>query len=64
MIRQDERCSLTAAITATRVLVDAWFDVPTASGPAEITAVVLAVCVEIPVSLLCATVAVRSFRLG
>jgi hypothetical protein len=61
LTRQDERCSLAAAITATLVLVDAWFDVTTASGPAEITAVVMASCVEVPVSLLCATVAVRCF---
>ena len=61
LIRRDERYSQTAAITATLVLVDAWFDVTTASGPAVITAVVMAVCVEIPAALLCATVAVRSF---
>lgn len=61
LTRQDERCSLTAAITATLVLADAWFDVTTAAGPAAITAVLMAVFVEIPVSLLCATVAVRCF---
>jgi hypothetical protein len=61
LTRQDERCSLTAAITATLVLADAWFDVTTAAGPAEITAVLMAVFIEIPVSLVCATVAVRCF---
>jgi hypothetical protein len=62
LIRRDERCSLTAAITATLVLTDAWFDVLTsAPGGGEITAVALAACVEVPVAGLCATLAVRTF---
>lgn len=62
LIRGDERCSLTAAITATLVLTDAWFDVLTsAPGGGEITAVALAGCVEVPVAGLCATLAVRTF---
>lgn len=62
LIRQDTRCSLTAAVTATLVLVDGWFDVTTAApGLSEITALAMAVCIEIPVSLLCATLALRTF---
>ena len=62
LIRQDERCSLTAAITATLVLTDAWFDVLTsAPGAGKMTAVVLAACVEVPVAGLCATLAARTF---
>jgi len=60
--RRDQRCSLTAAVTATLVLVDAWFDVTTsAPGPAEFTAVAMAACIEVPVSALCVTLAVRWF---
>lgn len=61
LTRQDERCSLAAAVTGTLVIIDAWFDMTTASGPDGITALVLAVCVEIPVALLCAVIAIRSF---
>ncbi len=62
LIRRDERCSLTAAVTATLVLTDAWFDVLTsAPGGGEITALALAACVEVPVAGLCATLAVRTF---
>jgi len=62
LIRRDDRCSLTAAVAATLVLIDAWFDVTTAApGASEITSLALAACVEVPVSLLCAALAVRSF---
>lgn len=62
LIRRDDRCSLTAAVAATLVLIDAWFDVTTATpGVAEITALAMAACIEVPVSLLCAALAVRSF---
>ncbi len=62
LIRQDARCSLTAAVTATLVLTDAWFDVLTSQpGAAQIMALVLATCVEIPVTVLCATLALRTF---
>jgi hypothetical protein len=62
LIRRDDRCSLTAAVAATLVLIDAWFDVTTAApGVAEITALAMAACIEVPVSLLCAALAVRAF---
>jgi hypothetical protein len=62
LLRRDARCSLTAAVTAALVLTDAWFDVTTAApGPALVTAIAMAACAEIPVSVLCASVAVRTF---
>ncbi len=63
LLRRDSRCCLTAAVTAGLVLTDAWFDVTTAAtGPAIAMAIAMAACVEIPVSLLCATVAVRTLK--
>ncbi len=62
VMRRDERCALTAVVTATLVLTDAWFDVLTsAPGSAQFTALVLAVGVEAPTAVLCTTLAVRSF---
>lgn len=62
LIRRDDRCSLTAAVAATLVLIDAWFDVTTAApGASEITALAMAACIEVPVSLLCAALALRAF---
>ena len=47
--RVDTRVQLPATATATLLLVDAWFDVMTAGGrKATATAVLLAVCVELP----------------
>lgn len=61
LLRRDDRCCLTAAVTAALVLTDAWFDVTTATpGPALAMSVAMAACVEIPVSLLCAAVAIRT----
>jgi hypothetical protein len=61
LLRRDGRCCLTAAVTAALVLTDAWFDVTTAApGSALVTAVMMAAWVEVPVSVLCATVAVRT----
>jgi hypothetical protein len=62
LLRRDNRCCLTAAVTAALILTDAWFDVTTAApGAALVLAVAMAACVEIPGSLLCAAVAVRTF---
>jgi hypothetical protein len=64
LIRRDDRCCLTAAAASALMLTDAWFDVTTASpGPALAMAIAMAACVEIPVSLICASVAVRGFGL-
>jgi hypothetical protein len=62
LIRGNSYCSLTAAVTAALVLTDAWFDVTTAAPGAALTiAIAMAACIEIPVSLLCAHMAVRRF---
>jgi hypothetical protein len=58
--RRDYRCCLTATVTATLIFVDAWFDVTTsAPGLAQLTAIVMAAFIEVPVSVLCAALALR-----
>jgi hypothetical protein len=60
-IRRDDRRCLAAAITGTLILIDAWFDVTTAlPGTGQLMSVALAVCIEIPVSMLCLALAVRT----
>ncbi len=50
--RVDVRVQLPATATATLLLVDAWFDVMTAGGrKATTTAVLLAVCFELPAAV-------------
>jgi hypothetical protein len=62
LIRRKDYCSLTAAVTAALVLADAWFDVTTAApGADQVIAIAMAAGIEIPVSLLCACVAVHAF---
>jgi hypothetical protein len=62
MRRRDPRASLTAAATAILLLVDAWFDVLTsAPGADRLTAMLMAVCVELPIAALCLRLAVRLF---
>lgn len=59
--RRDPRSCLTAAVTATLLLVDAWLDVSTAAaGADQATAVAMAICLEIPLVILCAALAVRA----
>jgi hypothetical protein len=59
---RDERHRLAAVATATLLLVDAWFDVTTsAPGTDHLTALLLAVFVEVPIASLCAALAVRTF---
>ncbi|MEU5956273.1 LPXTG cell wall anchor domain-containing protein [Streptomyces sp. NPDC047525] len=61
--RRDPRHVLTAAAVAALLLVDAWFDTLTAAPGAEtVTALVMAVCVEVPLALLCVRLAVRGLR--
>ena len=64
--RGDLRACLTAAATATLLLVDAWFDTMTAAPGADLTsAVLMAVCAELPLAGACAVLATRTFpRLG
>ncbi len=60
LIRRDARYRLTAAATATLLLVDAWFDITTsAPGAGRAVAIVMAAGLELPVSALCATLAAR-----
>jgi hypothetical protein len=61
LIRRDARCCLAAAVTATLIAADAWFDVTTAApGAGELTAVLMAAFVEVPAVLLCAALAIRT----
>ena len=61
LIRRCTWLCLPAAITATLLIVDAWFDITTsASGPAVTAAVAMAVFPELPAAVLCAVLAVRT----
>jgi hypothetical protein len=51
-----------AAMTATLLLVDAWFDTTTSTGSDLVVAVVLAVVAELPLAALCAVLALRASR--
>jgi hypothetical protein len=47
--------------SATLLLVDAWFDVSTAAaGADQAAAVAMAICLEIPLAIVCALLAVRT----
>jgi len=62
LARRDHRAGLTAAVTATALLIDAWFDVTTATNGADrAVAVAMALLAELPLSAICANLA---FRLG
>jgi hypothetical protein len=55
-----EHIELTAAMTGTLLLVDAWFDVVTADSHRELAlALLLAVCGEIPLAAFCLWIAGR-----
>jgi hypothetical protein len=63
MTRGDVRHSLTAAATASLLVMDAWFDVATApAGPGRTAALALAAGVELPLAGVCAALAVRALR--
>ncbi|XVQ09050.1 hypothetical protein ACQP1W_41935 [Spirillospora sp. CA-255316] len=65
MARGDVRHSLTAAATASLLVMDAWFDVATApEGPGRTTALALAVGAELPMAAVCAALAVRALTRG
>ncbi|WP_405974461.1 hypothetical protein OG496_41000 [Streptomyces sp. NBC_00988] len=58
----DPRACLTAVAAATLLLVDAWFDIMTAAPGADLTsAVLMAVCAELPLAGACAALAIRAF---
>lgn len=59
-LRRDPRSALTAAVTGTLLVVDAWFDILTsASNGRLLVALAMAVCVELPLGVLCAHIALR-----
>ncbi|WP_371641802.1 hypothetical protein [Streptomyces mirabilis] len=61
MLRRNPRRCLTATATAALLVVDAWFDVTASQpGPELATAVVMAVCAELPMAALCTVPAVRA----
>ncbi|MEU6863943.1 hypothetical protein ABZ924_11805 [Streptomyces sp. NPDC046876] len=63
--RRDPRAAPLAAATGALLLVDAWFDVTlSAPGTGQTTALVLAVCAELPLAAACAAVALRRPRQG
>ncbi len=59
--RGDPRRSLAAAATAMLLVVDAWFDISTASSGLT-GAVAMAACAELPMAALCSVVAYRAVR--
>ncbi|WP_020659232.1 hypothetical protein [Amycolatopsis benzoatilytica] len=59
----DNRCTLTATAAAALLLTDAWFDVTAATSGGELAiAIVMAVCVEIPIAIVCTVLASRLIR--
>jgi hypothetical protein len=61
--RGDPRHCLTATATAAFLVADAWMDMTTATPGASLaTAIVMAVCAELPAAGLCAVLAIRSLR--
>jgi hypothetical protein len=58
--RASDRVGLAATITATMLVVDAWFDITT-SGRHDITVAVLsAIFIELPLAAVCAWIALHS----
>lgn len=58
--RRDVRASLTAAVTSALLLVDAWFDITSASTRADLTiAIAMAALAELPLCVFCAHLALR-----
>ena len=55
LLRADNRCALASVATAVLLLIDAWFDITSAASGSELaTAIVMAVCAEIPIAAACA----------
>ena len=60
LLRRDGRCCLAATVTGTLIFADAWFDVTTsAPGVAQLAAIAMAALIEVPVSVLCAALALH-----
>lgn len=63
LARGDRRYALTAAVTGTALLLDAWFDVLGATGAAQLaTALVMAGCAELPLAAVCGRLALHGTR--
>jgi hypothetical protein len=63
LARNDRRYALTAAVTGTALLLDAWFDVLGATGAAQLaTALVMAGCAELPLAAVCGRLALHGTR--
>lgn len=61
VIRRQDWVCLTAAATATLLMIDAWFDITTSPpGSAMITAIVMAACPELPAAAFCTVLAIRN----
>jgi hypothetical protein len=62
-LRRSTALEIFAAVSATMLLVDAWFDLITASTRSEIlSALLLALVAEVPLALICAWTAVNAER--
>jgi len=62
--RRSPATGAVAAVAATMLCVDGWFDVTTADGHGElVVALVEALCVELPLALICVWVAVNAERI-
>lgn len=58
--RRDARANFTAAVSGTLLLVDAWFDITSASASADLTiAIAMAALAELPLCVLCIHLALR-----
>lgn len=62
VLRRHPLRTAAAAVTATLLLVDAWFDTTTSGGVDLVLALVLAAVAELPLAALCAAVALRAAR--
>lgn len=62
LLRRHPLRTTAAAMTATLLLVDAWFDTTTSTGTDLVFALALAVAVELPLAALCAALALRTAR--
>ena len=63
-LRRHPATGLVAAVAATMLVVDAWFDVTTAAGEENfLTALVLALVVELPLAAICGWAAINAERI-
>jgi hypothetical protein len=60
LARGDRRYAITATVTGTALLVDAWFDILTSASRTELLAAVAMAGIELPLSGLCFFLALRA----